>query len=65
MVEWWAWVFIVIGILFFVIGGFSASRKFKRGEYGWYRRSYNSAPAVGAERDVEKVICTGTMSRGD
>jgi len=42
MAEWSAWVFIVIGILFFVIGGFSASRKFKRGEYGWYRSGWDN-----------------------
>ncbi len=41
MAEWSAWVFIVIGILFFVIDGFYTSRRFKRGEYGWYRSGWD------------------------
>ena len=45
MVEWWALVFIVIGISTFVIGGFFASRRFKKGEYGWYRRGVDGANA--------------------
>jgi len=45
MVEWWAWVYIVIAILIFVIGRFSASRRSKKGEYGWYRRGLDGANA--------------------
>ena len=45
MVEWWAWVFVVIGISMFVIGGFSGSRRLKKGEYGWYRRGVDGANA--------------------
>ncbi len=45
MVEWWAWVLVVIGILIFLIDGFYASRRFKRGEYGWYRSGWDGANA--------------------
>jgi len=45
MVEWWHWLGIVIAILIFLIGGFSTSRKFKRGEYGWYRSGWEGANA--------------------
>ena len=45
MVEWWALIFVAIGIGIFVIGGFSASRRFKRGEYGWYRSGWDGANA--------------------
>ena len=45
MVEWWAWVFVVIGISIFVIGGFSGSRRLKKGEHGWYRRGMDGADA--------------------
>ena len=50
MAEWSAWVFIVIGISIFVIGGFSASRKFKRGEYGWYRSGLDKPWRLGPFR---------------
>jgi hypothetical protein len=45
LVEWWALIFVAIGIGIFVIGGFSASRRFKRGEYGWYRNGLDGANA--------------------
>jgi len=45
MVEWWACVCVVIGVAIIVIGRFSALGKFKRHEYGWYRRGYNDANA--------------------
>jgi len=45
MVEWWAWVCVVIGINILVIGRFLAWRKFKRHEYGWYRRGVDGANA--------------------
>ena len=41
MVEWWAWVLIIIGIAILIIDGFYASKKFKRGEYGWYRSGWD------------------------
>jgi len=50
MVQWWAWVSIVIGISIFVIGEFSASRKFKRGEYGWYRSGLDKPWRLGPFR---------------
>ena len=45
MFEWWTLVLIVIVISIFLIGGFSASRRFKRGEYGWYRSGLDGASA--------------------
>ena len=38
-------VFVVIGISILVIGKFSASRRFKKGEYGWYRRGVDGTNA--------------------
>jgi len=45
MVEWWAWVLVVIAILIFLIDGFFSSRRFERGEYGWYRSGWDGANA--------------------
>ena len=39
------WLGIVIAILIFLIDGFSASRRSKRGEYGWYRSGWDGAQA--------------------
>jgi len=50
MAEGWALGSIVIGISIFVIGGFSASRKFKRGEYGWYRSGLDKPWRLGPFR---------------
>ncbi len=50
MAEWSAWVFIVIGTLFFVIDGFYTSRRFKRGEYGWYRSGLDKPWRLGPFR---------------
>ena len=50
MAEWLTWVFIVIGILFFVIDGFYTSRRFKRGEYGWYRSGWDKPWRLGPFR---------------
>jgi len=45
MIEWWALVLIVIGISIFLIDGFYASRKFKRGEHRWYRSGLDGVNA--------------------
>lgn len=45
MVEWWALIFIAIGIGIFIIDRFLARRKFNKGEYGWYRRGLDGANA--------------------
>ena len=45
MVEWWAWVFVVIGINLIAIDRFLAWSKFKKGEYGWYRSGLDGANA--------------------
>jgi len=58
MVEWWAGIFIVIGISIFFIGGFFASRKFKRGEYGWYRSGLEGA-LEGANAKAHCFLFTG------
>jgi hypothetical protein len=58
MVEWWAWILIVIGIAIFILGGFYASKKFKRGEYGWYRSGLEIA-LEGANAKAHCFLFTG------
>ena len=59
MVEWWTWVLIVIGIIILVIDGFSVSRRFKRGEYGWYRSGLDPFLKIGASAKAHCFLFTG------
>ena len=45
MIEWWALIFIAIGISILIINGFYCSRRFKKGEYGWYRSGLDGVNA--------------------
>ncbi len=45
MVEWWALIFVAIGIGIFVIDRFLTRRKFKKGVYGWYRSGLDGVNA--------------------
>ena len=45
MDKWLTLVLVIIGIAILVIGGFSGSRRFKKGEHGWYRRGLDGANA--------------------
>ncbi len=58
MVEWWTYVPIVIGIAL-IIDGFYASRKFKRGEYGWYRSGLDPFLKTGASAKAHCFLFTG------
>ena len=54
------WLGIVIVILILLISGFDASRRFKRGEYGWYRSGWDDPVRFrGANAKAHCFLFTG------